>query len=131
MKYIHFILAGAALMLASCSAQKKLHNRLVGRWNVSNYQDLNQGSRTNLDNAGSVEFTDNNRGVKDISFKAMQNYRDNSPFSWDNTASTVTIHGDQSEFAKAWIVTTNKKKKQVWKSTNGRGGVQEVTLTKP
>lgn len=118
-------------MLASCSAQKKLHNRLVGRWNVSNYQDSYQGSRSNLDNAGSVEFTDDNRGVKDISFRAMQNYRDNAPFSWDNTANTVTIHGDQSEFAKAWIVTTNKKKKQVWKSTNGRGGVQELTLTKP
>ena len=130
MRYIHVVLAGALLMLASCSAQKKLHNRLVGRWNVSNYQDSQQGSKSNLDNAGSVEFNDDNRGSKDISFRAMQSYRDNSPFSWDNTANTVTIHGDQSEFAKAWIVTTNKKKKQVWKSTNGRGGVQEVTLAK-
>ena len=131
MKYFHVVLMGALLMLASCSAQKKFHNRLVGRWNVNNYQDSFEGSRTNLDNAGSVEFTDDNRGLKDVSFRAMQNYRDNSPFSWDNTSNTVTIHGDQSEFAKAWIVTSNKKKKQVWKSTNGRGGVQQITLVKP
>lgn len=130
MKYIHLVLIGAALMLVSCSAQKKLHNRLVGRWDVSNYQDSFEGSKTNLDNAGNIEFTGDNRGLKDISFRAMQNYRDNAPFSWDNTGNTVTVHGDQSEFAKSWIVTSNKKKKQVWKSTNGRGGIQQITLTK-
>lgn len=130
MKFIHFILIGAALMLVSCSAQKKFHKRLVGRWEVSNYQNTYQGSATNLNNAGNVEFFNENRGVKDISFRAMQNYRDNSPFSWDNTANTVTVHSDQSEFAKAWIVTTNKKKKQVWKSTNGTGGIQQITLSK-
>ena len=117
-------------MLVSCSAQKKLHNRLVGRWNVSNYQDSFQESRTNLDNAGKVEFTGDNQGLKDISFRAMQNYRDNAPFNWSNTGNTVTIQGAQSEFAKAWIVVSNKKKKQVWNSTNGRGGIQRITLTK-
>ena len=130
MKYIHLIFLAAVLMLVSCSAQRKLRSRLVGTWNVSNYQDSFEGSRTNLDNAGTIEFQSGNRGNKDIAFRAMQNYRDNSPFSWDNTANTVTVHGDQSEFAKAWIITTNKKKKQVWKSTNGRGGIQQVTLVK-
>lgn len=130
MKLIHLFLLSSPILLVSCSAQSKLHNRLQGIWTVTNYQDNFQGSRTNLDNAGTVEFHSDNRGNKDISFRAMQNYRDNTPFTWDNSANTVTIHGDNSEFAKAWIVTTNKKKKQVWKSTNGRNGVQQVTLTR-
>ncbi len=130
MKYIHLVLIAGALMLVSCSAQKKLHNRLLGVWNVSNYQDSFEGSRTNLDNAGTVEFHPDSRGNKDINFRAMQAFRDNTPFNWDNTGNTVTIRGDASEFAKAWIITSNKKNKQVWKSTNGRGGIQQVTLSR-
>jgi hypothetical protein len=108
-----------------------MHNRLLGTWKVDSYESSElEGTKTSLQNAGTINFLEDGRGVKDVTFRAMGDYRDNSPFTWSNTGTSVTIQGDLSEFAKSWIVITNKRKRQIWKSTNGKGGIQQLKLSR-
>jgi hypothetical protein len=118
------------LSLAACSAEKKLHNRLTGTWEVASFNENSENSKTNLSNIGTVNFLKEGRGTKQLSFRLRGDQTDNTPFTWSNTATTVTVQSDQSQFSKAWIIIQNKKKQQLWKSTNGKGGVQEVLLKK-
>jgi hypothetical protein len=118
------------LQLYACSAEKKLHNRLLGTWNVASFNENSGNSQTNLTNIGTVSFMKDGRGTKELTFRVGGERTQNTPFSWVNTGTTVTIQSDASPFGKAWIVLQNNRKQQLWKSTNGRGGVQELTLKK-
>jgi hypothetical protein len=118
------------ISLTACSAEKKLHNRLVGTWEVASFNENSENSNTNLSNIGTVSFAKDGRGSKELSFRLRGEQTDNTPFTWSNTATTITVQSDRSQFSKAWIIIQNKKKQQLWKSTNGKGGVQEVLLKK-
>ncbi|MCB9356883.1 MAG: lipocalin family protein [Lewinellaceae bacterium] len=124
------LLIATPFLLVSCSAQKKFANRLRGAWQITKY-DVNDTrvSAREFTNLGMITFNKNHTGTVD-----MKNIFTGSsssgprPFEWSNTENSVTIRGDNSEITKAWIVVTNKKKVQLWKSTDGYNRIQEIEL---
>lgn len=117
--------------LASCSAEKKFHRRLVGTWNIERYeQQFANGERESASNLGTITFRKNGGGDKEINILTRSlSKRDNSDFSWKNTADAVTIISNNSDLAKTWLVMKNKKTTQQWKSTN-QTTVQTMELRK-
>ncbi len=120
------------LLLASCSSVNKLNRRLQGSWNISSYAEQHVGEQeASATNIGSMTFNDDNSGTKKISYRILSNQiADTSRFVWSNTAKTVTIKGENSAFAKTWIIMKNQNKKQAWTSTDGKGNVQSIVLQK-
>lgn len=123
--YSIFILSG--VFLSSCA------NRLVGTWNIDNYETTNQASQTSvLRNVGEIIFEKNGSAIKKVDTNFFTNASTNDvPLQWSNVkGKTVTLSGDDSDFAKTWIVITDKRKTQVWKATDGGNGVQTLELSK-
>ena len=121
----------AALMMvlmvfASCS------QGITGTWKIVNYEERTTGKSTvSLANIGTMTFNKDGSGTKEISYSIMGiPMQDNLPFTWKQEGNTVTISGDESEFAKAWIVLEAKRKSQIWKSTDGTDEIHRLTLTK-
>jgi iron uptake system EfeUOB component EfeO/EfeM len=134
MKRVKIITASSLfiLLMASCSSVNKLNRRLQGSWNISSYSeqhvDEQEASAVNI---GSMTFNDDNSGTKKISYRILSNQiADTSRFVWSNTNKTVTIKGENSAFAKTWIILKNQNKKQSWTSTDGKGNVQSIVLQK-
>lgn len=131
MKKSLFIAIISAMFITSCSP------RIVGTWNVDRYEVDNQkGQNLNVRNAGEITFRKNGTGEKDIQYNMFQNQlTDSEEFRWTMQADqfiTLTSPNkkEESEFDKTWIIVTDKKKKQVWKSTDGRSSVQVLELSK-
>jgi hypothetical protein len=122
-------LALTALFLVSCSAEQKLKRRITGTWNISAYTEQNvNGDDGTTANVGTLTFFRNGRGEKSLTGIPWRvNVTEGNDFRWHNTANTVTILSENSIFAKSWIITINKKKRQEWKSTD-RGNVQTIQL---
>lgn len=116
----------AVFALPSCSP------KLVGTWNIDRYETTEPGQKpASLSNIGTITFKKNGRGEKNINYTLFgKARRDNSDFGWHATGPYVGIESPNSEFSKTWIVTTNKKKKQNWKSTDGANRVQVLELRK-
>jgi len=131
-KNILFAGTAAVVLLASCSASGKLGSRLQGSWKIEAYAEQHHGKEeAGASNIGSITFNEDMTGTKKISYRILKNeIIDANRFSWSNTSKTVTIQGENSSFAKTWIVIGNKKKEQRWKSTDGKGNVQSMTLIK-
>ncbi len=134
MKRVKIITASSLfiLLMTSCSSVNKLNSRLQGSWNISSYAEQHVGEKeASASNIGSMTFNDDNSGTKKISYRILSNQiADTSRFVWSNTAKTVTIKGENSAFAKTWIIMKNKNKKQSWTSTDGKGNVQSIILQK-
>ena len=131
MKKSLFIFAITALLLTSCSP------KLVGTWNVDRYEVDNQkGQNVTTKNAGEIVINKNGTGEKNIKYNMFQNeFSDLQKFNWSMQGTDlITITSEKSketsEFDKTWIMITNSKKKQVWKSTDGRNSVQILELSK-
>ena len=120
-----------ASLLASCSAEKRFHRRLVGTWNIQNYeQRFPNGENEVATDLGTITFRKNGSGDNDISVLTRGVRKpDNSDFSWKNTIDEVTIISRNTYLAKSWIVVRNKKKEQTWKSTT-QANVQTMQLKK-
>jgi hypothetical protein len=134
MKKIMF-LGLAAIMLASCSAEKKFNRNLQGEWNVSKYAEKYQAtgeSAYEASNIGIMTFNKNGTGSVSATIRAMQGtVSDTLDFTWKNDINTVSIFGSrESKFTKSWIVIENKKKSQVWRSTDGEGNTQSLELSR-
>ncbi len=112
MKNLQLTIAGAliTLSLASCSATNQLNRRLQGSWNIRSYEEQHVGEKeVAAANIGTMTFNDDDSGTKKITYRILNNQiTDNSRFSWNNTAKTVTIEGEKSPFAKTWIIIKNK-----------------------
>jgi hypothetical protein len=134
MKKVKIITTGSLfiLLLASCGSVNKLNTRLQGSWKISSYAEQHVGEQeASAANIGSMTFNDDNSGTKKISYRILSNQiADTSRFTWSNTAKTVTVKGENSAFAKTWIIMKNKNKKQSWTSTDGKGNVQSIELRK-
>jgi len=119
----------STLLLFSCSAEQKLKRRITGEWNVAAYTEQNvEGEDGTVDNAGTMSFYKNGKGVKNITgISWIRNFKEGREFRWQNSANTVTLFDKNSIFAKSWIITVNKQKRQEWKSTD-RGNVQTLQL---
>jgi hypothetical protein len=62
-------------------------------------------------------------------------FSDKQEFRWNmqgNDLITITSTNSyqKSDFDKTWIIVTNTKKKQLWKSTDGKNSVQILELSK-
>ncbi len=130
MKRIIFI---TALMLCFTSCSPKL----VGTWNIDRYEvDNQQGQNFTTRNAGELTIKKNGTGEKNVQYNMFQNeFSDMQSFRWnmqgeDIITITSTNSKEKSEFDKTWIMITNSKKKQVWKSTDGRNTVQTLEMSK-
>jgi hypothetical protein len=124
-----FVFLLASVLLFSCSAEQKLKRRLTGDWNITSYQEQNvDGEDGTSADIGTITFNRNGTGKRNLSgISWRRNFSERGDFRWQNSASTVTIFDKSSIFAKSWIITVNKKKRQQWKSTD-RGNVQTVEL---
>lgn len=130
MKRIIFI---TALMLCFTSCSPKL----VGTWNIDRYEvDNQQGQNFTTRNAGELTIKKNGTGEKNVQYNMFQNeFSDMQSFRWnmqgeDIITITSTNSKEKSEFDKTWIMITNSKKKQVWKSTDGRNTVQTLEMSR-
>ena len=132
MKKSLFIGVILATILTSCSP------KIVGTWNVDKYQVNNmKGQDITTRNAGEITLNKNGTGEKSIEYNIFNNqFSDVQSFRWNLQDTNLTItgtgdkKGEKSQFDKTWIVTTNKKDKQVWKSTDGSNAVQVIELSK-
>lgn len=130
MKNFLFV-AVLALILSSCS------QKLVGTWNVDRYEvDSQKGQNFTTRNAGELTLKKNGTGEKNVNYNMFQNETsDLQAFRWTMQGDDViTIRStdsyEKSDFDKTWIMTTNTKKKQVWRSTDGKNAVQTLELSK-
>ncbi|MDX9782852.1 MAG: hypothetical protein RBT35_07740 [Bacteroidales bacterium] len=122
-----FIAAFALTALASCS------HRLAGTWQVKRFEVSKPGEPgTSLNNIGTISFSNNGSGEKNISYVVLGVQReDKTPFKWEwADGKYVTIESEGSDFSKTWIIIENKKKSQKWKSTDGSNLVQTLEIEK-
>ena len=133
MKKSLLLIAVCALFLTSCSP------KIVGTWNVDKYEVNNQkGQNITTRNAGEITLNKDGSGEKNIEYNIFNNeFSDVQKFDWKLMDSNLTITGteknskdDKSDFDKTWIVITNKKDKQLWKSTDGSNAVQIIELSR-
>lgn len=128
-----FSIAFAVLLfgLSGCaSATKEFSRRLRGTWQIINYNVERPNVRSAaVPNYGTITFNKNGTGRLDATniFLGMER-SGQTEFNWANTENIVVIRWKNSEFAKSWIVITNKKNDQVWKSTDGANAVETLEL---
>lgn len=119
-----------SIIFTSCSP------KIVGNWNVDRYEiDNYQGKNLTARNAGEITLNKNGTGEKNLSMQ-MFNEDPNQPdrFRWELKNQILRIYDDNSkqptDFAKSWIIVTNRNNKQVWKSTDGSNSIQVIELSK-
>ncbi|WP_156125399.1 lipocalin family protein [Cellulophaga sp. Hel_I_12] len=112
--------------ITSCSP------RMVGTWKVTKFETISPGEQNvTLQNIGTITFKGNNKGEKELNYEVMGIKRnDVQPFTWNTAENYITIDSKDSEVAKTWIFIENKKKRQVWKSTDGGKKIQSLVLEK-
>ncbi len=123
--YLAGLLALTALFLTSCAP------RLTGNWTVKRFETLTPGQPgASLLNIGNILFNTNGTGEKTVNYTLLgADYNDEKPFKWKSyNGEYMTIESEGSEFSKTWIVVANKKKQQLWKSTDGANKVQIIEL---
>jgi len=130
MKKLIFI-AVLTFVFTSCSP------KLVGTWNIDKYEVDNQkGQNFTTRNAGELVLKKNGTGSKNVEYNMFQNsFSDLQDFRWSMQGENIininsTNSREKSEFDKTWIMVTNTKKKQVWKSTDGKNTVQILEMSK-
>lgn len=106
--------------------------KLTGKWNVQRYEVVNQGqSGVSINNVGNIEFKRNGTGEKNIQYSILGISKfDNMPFDWRKHGNSITISGNNTDFAKTWIIVENKRRYQQWKATDGANTVQVIELSK-
>jgi hypothetical protein len=127
---LSFAVLAVSILLMSCSAEQKLKRRITGEWTIASYSEQNvTGTDGTSENVGTIRFERNGRGSKKITgIPWRRSLSEGTDFRWQNSANTITIFDQNTSiFAKSWIITVNKKKRQEWKSTD-RGNVQTLQL---
>lgn len=106
--------------------------RPVGNWNVQRFEVIKQGeSGLIINNVGSIEFKRNGSGEKNIQYSILGITKfDNLTFEWVRHGKTVTISGNNTDFAKSWIIVRDKRRFQQWKSTDGANTIQIIELAR-
>jgi hypothetical protein len=122
-------ITGIMLLLIAFSACSP---RIVGTWEIAQYEEGAPGEKAmSLSNIGTMTFNNDHTGDKDVSYKMMGlDFTDQQPFKWRKDSNTITIDGEEdSEFAKTWIILSNRRKTQEWQATDGRE-LQRLKLRK-
>lgn len=125
------LISALLVCFTSCSP------KLVGAWNIDRYEVDNQrGQNFTTRNAGELVINKNGTGEKNVSYTMFQNeFNDMQSFNWtmqgDNIINITSPQAKEtSDFDKTWIMVTNTKKKQLWKSTDGKNTVQVLEMSK-
>ncbi|HRO43862.1 MAG TPA: hypothetical protein PL009_13580 [Flavipsychrobacter sp.] len=121
------IVVMASAFLFSCSP------RLVGTWTVQRFETTTPGEQgVSLQNIGTIKFKKGGSGEKNINYNALGvSYNDQNPFKWTwDDDKYVTIEGKDTQLSKTWIIMTNKRTFQKWKSTDGTNNIQVIELKK-
>ncbi|HET8737939.1 MAG TPA: hypothetical protein VFM69_15205 [Pricia sp.] len=115
------------LLLSSCA------HKLVGTWKIKKYESVSDGDKgISVQNIGSISFDKDGTGQKEMNYRVLGMEKDDStPFQWNATENYITIESADSDLSKTWLFLENKKKSQVWKSTDGKNQVQTLELVKP
>lgn len=114
-------------VLSSCS------NRMVGTWTVQRYENTTPGEQgVTLNNIGTLQFKKNGSGEKSLNYVVLGvSHADQIPFKWKwDEGKYMSIDSKGSDFSKTWIIMTDKKKYQKWKSTDGTNNIQILELLK-
>jgi len=117
----------AFTLLTSCAP------RIVGTWTVQRYETTTPGQTgVTLNNIGTMKFKRNGSGEKSLNYSILgTNRNDNLRFNWNwDEGKYISIESRGSEFSKTWIIVTDKRKFQQWKSTDGANGIQILELRK-
>ncbi|WP_290790662.1 hypothetical protein [Flavihumibacter sp. UBA7668] len=124
--YLHTFLGALMLGFTACSP------RLTGTWNVQRFEVIKQGeSGLSINNVGTMVFRRNGRGEKNIQYSILGISKfDNLPFNWEQHGNAVTISGNNTDFAKTWIIVRDKRRYQEWKSTDGGNTIQVIELSR-
>lgn len=122
-----------SLFLVTFFATSCAH-RLVGTWNVEKYEtstNQDQGSAISLSNIGTMTFTEDFKGQKEISLSILgMKKSDNMPFEWSADDKSVSIKSENSVFSKTWLIIKSKKNYQKWQATDGANEIQVLELRK-
>ena len=130
MKKSLFIGVLCALFITSCSP------KIVGTWNVDRYEVDNQkGQNVTTRNAGEIVMNKNGTGAKNIKYNMFSSeFSDMLNFKWQRQGDILTLstanQKEKSDFDKTWFIITDKKDKQLWKSTDGSNTIQIIELSK-
>ena len=132
---IAVLFLAVALLLNGCSSPTKdFSKRLRGTWKITNYgverpetRSLTAGVTQDY---GSITFNKDGTGsVSNASiFDNITSRSGQFNFKWSNTENIVVIRAEGAGFSKSWIVMTNKKDQQVWKTTDGSNAVNTLEL---
>lgn len=131
MKKTLFLTAIIVFFFASCGG-----NKMVGTWNVDRYEVDNQQGRTmNTTNAGQIKLNKNGTGEKDLNYAMFQTeFSDTQSFNWnmpsEDLITLTSSNSTNSDLDKTWIIVSNQKDKQVWRSTDGKNTIQTLVLSK-
>jgi|SRR5690606_22039702 len=127
------ILLVTALIMGFTSCSPKL----VGTWNIDRFEVDNPNGQTyTTRNAGEITIKKNGTGERNVEYNMFQNaFSDRQPFRWTKQGDdiiTLSTPGAEkaSDFDKTWIMVRNDKKKQLWRSTDGRNTVQTLEMSK-
>lgn len=129
MKTTKFFFAAILLLFFATSCSP----RLSGTWIVKGFETLTPGQPgASLHNIGTIQFNPNGTGEKNVNYTLLGlTYSDTHPFKWTAyDGGYMTILSEGSEFSKTWIIVHNKKKSQLWKSTDGANKIQVLELEK-
>ncbi len=127
MKHAAIALLVAATLLSACAPPPP-----IGTWKVEKLETLSPGQQgATVTNVGTITFKKDNTGSKDLHYNSFgMQHDDTSTFSWSAGEKSVTIKGGDSDFTKTWLVQEDDKNHQRWQSTNGRGQVQTMELSR-
>ncbi len=106
-------------------------SKVVGTWTINKFENAAPSEQGySLNNIGFITFHKNGSGEKNINYTVLgTNHTDMFPFKWSKADAAITIIGDSTEFSKTWIIISNKRNYQQWKSTSGNK-IQTLELKK-
>lgn len=107
--------------------------KLIGTWNVVSYESKSSNNQSNvrLNNIGYMTLRASGDGDKYIKYNVLGvDKKDSTDLHWKANDKFITIESEGSDFSKTWLIIENKKKSQLWKSTDGANQIQTIELKK-
>lgn len=127
MKYT-FTLLLLVFFLSSCS------DSMVHTWNIDKLEIKREnGKNSTYNNIGTITFNKNGTGNNNFNIIESDEV-DTASFKWEESENHILLKAlkkeESSRLFKAWIITTRDRKKQIWKSTNGKNDIQILEISR-
>lgn len=127
MKYT-FTLLLLVFFLFSCS------DSMVHTWNIDKLEIKREnGKNSTYNNIGTITLNKNGTGNNNFNIIESDEV-DTASFKWEESENNILLKAlkkeESSRLFKAWIITTRDRKKQIWKSTNGKNDIQILEISR-